>query len=290
MRNIACTIILITSLSAAAQTTTSNVPAASNTISTNVVPGLMNDNPSKVFGSVNLGYNSNLYERDAFQSKTSTTADLLVNYRLSGSNVLRAFGSATQEHSQGRESKIADGYTAWVNDGFWSRGKVATIGQQVRLAVPMSRESVKRDEKLTGVTVAPMAVINLTPVGIIGAMLIFQPAVTKNFHKYEMNRAFKTNNEYTFSQLIRAVWGFTERAYLLSDFIYRKAWSYGGTQKNDTTSYSFSVGYNFTNALSASTGITTDSTIRNFQNGSDQNIELFNQNTSSVFLGLTYVF
>ena len=137
MRKIACSIILITSLNAVAQTA-SLTSAPVNTVKTNVVPGLMNVNPSKVFGSLSVGYNSNLYERNSYKSEKNTSADLLINFRASGSNIIRAYAGGTQAQTQGREARLVDGYTAWVNDGFWTRGKITTVGQQIRLAVPMS--------------------------------------------------------------------------------------------------------------------------------------------------------
>ena len=317
MRNIAFSIILLSSLNAVAQTSSSmSLPAAPaatpaptpevvpaetqstatppssavNSIKTNVVPGLLNVDPKKFFGALSVGYNSNLYERNSSSSVASTSADAVLNYRLNKTNVVRGYVGGSQEQTQGRETRLNDGFVAWVNDGFWKRGPVATIGQQVRLIVPMSDESVKRDERITGVTVAPTFILNLTPVGLTGVMLVYQPAATKNFHKYETNRAFRTNNEFTLSHLFRGIWSFTDRAFLLSDFVYRNAWSYGGISKDPASSYSVSLGYNISDEFSISGGVSTDATIRNFENGADQNIQLFNQNTSSIFLGLTYVF
>jgi hypothetical protein len=314
MRNIACTIILLSSLNAVAQTSSSMSlpqapataapaavafpeptqqtapPTAANTIKTNVVPGLLNVNPNKFFGALSVGYNSNLYERNTNSSVASTSADAVLNYRANKSNVIRGYVGGSQEQTQGKESHLNDGFVALVNDGFWKRGPVSTIGQQVRLIVPMSRESVKRDERITGVTVAPTFVFNMTPVGLTGVMLVYQPAGTKNFHKYEVNRAYRTNNEFTLSHLFRAIWSFTDKAFFLSDFVYRNSWSYGGISKDPVSSYSVSLGYNVSDAFSLSAGVSTDATIRNFENGADQNIQLFNQKTSSIFLGLTYVF
>ncbi len=303
MRNFATFIVLSTiSLGAQAQaqqsaqkvetqtvSTTQAAPSTATTLQTNVNSGMTSNTSKQVSGFISVGYGSNLYEKSATNAESTTSADLMLNYKVSGKNLVRAYMAGSQS-SVDNKSNLKDGYVGWVNDSFWSKGDVTSVGQHVRLAVPVSRESRLRDEKLTGVTVAPIAVFNLTPVGLTGVMLAYQPAATKNFHKYQTNKAFVSNNSYTLSQLFRVMWSFTEQAYVVSDFVYRNAWSYENRRKNDVTTFSFQLGYSFLNGVSLAGGISTDSTIRNLQNANDTNADLFNKRTSSVFTGLSYAF
>lgn len=303
MRKIAAVVILTCTATGAwaqAQTTTQKVeaqsvtttqasPTSTNVLQSNALSGMSTNTRKTITGSASLGVSSNLYDRSSYDSETTTSAEGVLNYRVSGLNVARVYLAASQS-SRSQETNMKDGYVAWVNDRFWKEGEIMNVGQHLRLIAPLSRESVKRDERLTGVTVAPIATFNLTPAGLTGVMLAYQPAATKNFHKYETNRAFASNNEYTLSQLFRAIWSFTDQAYVLSDFIYRNFWSYQGTRKNDVSTYSLEVGYTFLNNVSVSLGVSTDSTIRNFENATDTNVELFNTRRSSVVTGLSYVF
>jgi hypothetical protein len=287
MRKIACSIIIISiSFYSIAQTQV----ASTNVIQSNAATTLARESNNKVFGAVSVGHSSNLYERTAVEAEASTSADLVLNYKISGPHLIRSYLAGSQRQTKGKETRLKDGYVAWVNDRFWFQNKTTTIGQHIRMIVPASKESRLRDERLTGVTVAPIAIINLTPMGLTGVMLAYQPAATKNFHKYEQNRIFQTNNEYSLNQLIRIAWNFTDTSYLMSDFIYRNSWSYGGVRKDDSSTYNIEVGRTFKGNLNWGVGVTTDATIRNFENGTDESISLFNKNKSSVYTDLTYLF
>ncbi len=277
------------SAQAVAQSSTT-ASTSSNTSQASVITGEAGATGGTFSGALIAGYSSNLIERESFENKAQMTAEALLNFRISGPNILRAYMVGTQEQTQGRESKLGDGYVGWVNDRFWHTSKILNVGQHVRLIAPLSRESRLRDERITGVTVAPIAVLNLTPVGLTGVSLFYQPAGTKNFHRYEQNRAFRSNNEYSLSQLFRALYSFTENAYLMSDFVYRNFWSYEGTRKNDLSSFSVELGYSLSSAFIIAAGMTTDSTISNFQNASDDAVEFFNQRTSTVYTEVTYAF
>jgi hypothetical protein len=287
MRKIACSIIAISmNFSVSAQTQV----ASPNVIQSNAATSLSRESNNKIFGSLSVGQSTNLYERSAIEAQASTSAELVVNYKISGPHLIRAYLGGSQMQTQGKETKLKDGYVAWVNDTFWLQNKTTIIGQHIRLIVPSSKESRLRDERLTGVTLAPIAVLNLTPLGLTGVMLAYQPAATKNFHKYQQNRAFKTNNEYTLAQLFRIAWSFTDNAYIMSDFIYRNAWSYGGIRKDDSSTYNLEIGRTFKGNLNWGVGVSTDATVRNFENGTDESISLFNKNKSSVYTDLTYLF
>lgn len=237
-----------------------------------------------------MGYSSNLYEKTESAAEAFGVAAVLVNYRVSGEHLIRGFLSGFQEQNNGQETKLNDGYIGWVNNGFWRKGKVLTIGQQIRGVFPSSKNSYRRDEKLLGVTVAPSFMFNLTPVGLRGVTLIYQPQFNKNAHRLEQNRQFQNNTSYNVNQSLALVWSITDHIYLQNSFIYAMAWSYGGVKRPDSYQFFYEAGYSFNSGMTWSLGVSNSGPIRSFENGNDQTIELFNNKTASVYTDLTFVF
>ena len=256
----------------------------------NMLTGNIGASSSKFHGSVSVGYSSNLYERDAYESESMGTYSARLDYTLKGANLLRAFVSGYQQDQQGQEHKFNDGFLAWVNNSFWRRGNIVTIGQQVRFVAPMSKESIQRDERLTGVTLAPVFIFNLTPAGLTGVTLVYLPQLTKNFHKYETNRAFNNNTEYSLSNILSLSYSFTDNWYWRNDFVYGNGWSYGGVKRDDNWQFATEIGYTFRNGVNIGGGLTNAGAIRNLEYGNDQTINLFNDRTASVYTDLSYFF
>lgn len=241
-------------------------------------------------GFASTGYNSNLQQRNSYDYEAQASADLLVNYQLSGANLLRGTLSGYQEQTQGREAKLNDSNLAWLNNGFWRKGEILTIGQQVRAVLPTSKESYRRDEKILGVTLIPSFIVNLTPTGLTGVTLSLQSQLTKNFHKYEQNRVFQGNTSFAAAQVVAVNWSITDALYLQPSFVYGQAWTYSGTKKPDNYQFATELGYSVTSEVVVALGVTNAGAIRRFEQGNDQTIELFNNRTASVYTELTYVF
>jgi hypothetical protein len=241
-------------------------------------------------GFTSVGYSSNLQERNSFEQEAFVTGDLMVNYHVQGSNLVRAFMSGYQEQNRGQESKLNDGYIGWVNNSLWKTGKILTIGQQARAIIPSSKESRVRDEKIFGATVATPFILNLTPVGFLGVTLVYQPQLTKNFHTYQQNKLNQNNPEYSINQSLSLNWSITDQIYLAPAFIYGSSWSYGGVKRDDAYQFALETGYSWASGITMDLGVTNAGAIRNFENGNDQTIQLFDNKTASVYSELLYAF
>lgn len=237
-------------------------------------------------GNFSLGYNTNLYNPDSINNESSVSGDLTVNYRVKNANLLRAYVGGYKETTDGQEWKPNDGFVGWVNNAFWTRGPKLTIGQQVRLNLPYSKESRDRDTKLLGVSVAPLAMVTLAPT----VMVIYLPQVIKNFHTYKQSRTGTGNVEYTTSHTLVGVWSVTDAIYLQPVVGYSQSWTYAGTRRDPGFSASGEIGYSFPNRLTAAVGWTNAGTFRRFENGTDQTFELFNNRTSTVYSALYWIF
>jgi hypothetical protein len=241
-------------------------------------------------GNASLGYNSDLYTRQSYTHAASLSGDLTINYRVKNANLLRATLSGYQETTQGQETKMNDSFVGWVNNGFWRSGEVLTIGQQIRLNMPYSKDSRVRDTKLVGVSVVPVFMANMAPLGIKNVMFIYQPQMIKNFHTYTINRAGTSNTEYAVNHLLVGVYSPTEKLYVQPVFVYGQGWNYSGRKKDDTYQFAFESGYSISAAATIAAGWSNTGSIRNLENGNDQTIQLFDKKTSTVYGALYYRF
>jgi hypothetical protein len=244
----------------------------------------------KIDGSIGLSYVSNFKNQNESDAEASTALETLVSYNYEGANQLRLFAGINQQQYQGRETLLDDGFIAWANDELWLDSEYTKIGQQIRLAIPLSKNSVNRDSKISGITLAPRILQKLTPIGLSGVTMTYIPSLTKNFHRYTVNRTFRTNNEYELTQLINLTLSLTDRYFISSDFLYRNVWSYQGSKKDDNYSYRLAAGSALTKELIVSAGVTTASLIQNFENGRDKNITLFDNQKSNYYVDLMYLF
>jgi hypothetical protein len=246
----------------------------------NIMQTQVNEAESSWSGFATSGYGSNLQERDSYDSESQTSASLMVNYRVHGTNLVRFGASGFKEMNHAEETKLNDSQLSWVNNGLWKQGKVFTIGQQIRSILPTSKESKDRDEKLLGVSVVPTFVVNLTPVGVTGVVLTYVPQLTKNFHKYETNRKFTGNTEYAVSHIGVIYWAINDVWYIQPQFLYSSSWSYQGTKKDDSFDFTFTLGRRVGKSLYLSAGVSNAGAIRDFEQGNDQTVELLYLPTS----------
>jgi hypothetical protein len=237
-------------------------------------------------GNFSTTLNSNLYAPESYDHQSSASADLVVNYRVRGADLLRAYIGGYKEFTQGQEWKPNDGFLAWVNNGFWTRGKKLTIGQQVRFSLPLSRESRDRDSKVTGVSLVPIFMANVAPT----IMFIYLPSVNRNFHNFQQNRLGNNNVEYSLGNLLVGIWSFSDKMYYQAVGGYNQAWSYGGTQRDPSFSFSNEIGYTLPKNFTIAAGWSNSGNIRRVEQGVDQSFEFFNRNTSTVYTALYWIF
>lgn len=237
-------------------------------------------------GNLGLGYNSNLYRPSDYDSQASVSGDLTLNYRVKNGNLIRSYVGGFKETTQGQEWRPNDGWVGWVNNAFWYRSNKVVLGQQVRFSMPLSRESRDRDTKLTGVSLVPVAIVTLSP----AVTFIYQPQLIKNFHTYQQNRAGSNNTEYAFNHTFVGSISLSDRFYFQPVLVYGDSWTYGGTRKDPIYQVAGEVGYGINNQFTVAAGWSNGGAFRRFEQGSDQTLEVFNNNTSSVYTALYWVF
>lgn len=240
----------------------------------------------KFSGNTGIGYNSNFARQRTSDSEQSISGDFTLNYRVSGSNLIRGYFGGTKEMTQGQEWLPSDGFVAWVNNAFWGRHGRVTIGQQVRVHAPFSKESRLRDTKYTGVSLIPVFLVSVTP----AVLFIYQPNASKSFHTYKVNKLGNRNAEYGLSHTAAVAWSITDQVYFQPTAIYRNSWSYGGTSRDPSYAVAGELGYSFNSGVTIAAGWTNEEAMRRFENGADTDLQAFDNNTSTFYTSLYWVF
>ena len=244
--------------------------------------------PPQFSGNFGLGYNSNLYEPSTKSNafKSSASGDLTVNYRVKDANLIRAYFGGFKEFTGAERWKANDGFVGWVNNRFWARNERYSLGQQVRLLIPYSTESRKRDSRIGGVSVVPVASVVLAPT----LTFIYQPQLIRNFHTYTVNKVNENNTQWAVNQTAVLSWSMLEKLYLQAVYVHGMAWSYRGAKKDDVFQVGGELGYSLTSALTMAAGWNNSGAVRAYENGNDQTVRVFNKNTSTVYAALYWIF
>lgn len=153
--------------------------------------------------------------------------------------------------------------------------------------IPLAKTTVKRDQLQTAISVGnsfrfepETNSANQLSSWSLGLSL----SVGQNFHNYSTDVNGRVLNQYSSNQSINGSYSYENLSFSL-EFTNKLRWSYEGTQKN-YFEHTEEVGYAFLdNRFSVSLGHTNSGSVYK-ANNSDSNIELINENDSTVYLSI----
>lgn len=118
--------------------------------------------------------------------------------------------------------------------------------------------------------------------------VIYAPRFTKNFHEFNTNANYRSNLEYSLRHRLQLGYEVTSKLSigLVSDFT--QGWTYRGTAKQ-SFAMAQEISYALSKQLSAAVSHSNEGSAKK-QGGAGSNIEMFNDHTSQLTLGLDYVF
>lgn len=172
----------------------------------------------------------------------------------------------------------------------WSHPYMITLTPFVSGVIPASQNSLKRDELKTAISTGIS--FGIVPDGIApqsdGAWS-FAIGLTagRNIHSYETDINGKILNRYSSNQTLNFSYNYKDFSFGI-EFINKSRWTYQGGVRN-AFEHSQEVGYNFNESVSFAIGHSNGGNALK-ANGVDSNLELVNENDSSVYatLGLSF--
>jgi hypothetical protein len=155
------------------------------------------------------------------------------------------------------------------------------LGYSFTAVAPVSKPSTKRDQLQTSLS----AKIKLSTApkedGFSGSVSV---SAGRNFHAYEEDINGSVLNQYSSNQTLSLGYGYDKFSISL-DYINRTRWTYQGNIKS-AFELDEELGYDINKTFNVAVGHSnTGSTLK--ANGTDSNIDFYNENSSVVYASLT---
>jgi hypothetical protein len=230
--------------------------------------------------TANLQQSSNQFNDDRGGREASTALDLIPSVELTSSITLGARSIITQEYTQGRDTKLSN---TQLNLGI--KGPKFTDKLEssflVRGVAPTSEESQKRDRYQGGAGLgATLAWTNKV------VLLAYSAIGSRNFHEYNINAEGSPNIQYSFNQELKFGVEFIPKWSFSSSYIYKNGWTYRDFARQ-TYAYSAEIGYDITKSWNVAVGTELNADVFK-PNGTDSNLKFYDENTSTVYVGVTF--
>jgi hypothetical protein len=159
------------------------------------------------------------------------------------------------------------------------------ISYSTTAVIPASKISTKKDQLQTAISGS--IGFGLTPKNGEGFSILTSISLGRNFHAYEEDINGNVLNQYSSNQALSLAYAVGDWS-LGVDYLHRTRWTYRGNIK---TAFALGqeIGYGINKNISVAMGHTNEgSTLR--PNGTDSNIDIFNENSSTIYgtLNITY--
>ena len=208
----------------------------------------------------------------------NSTNWLMFTYRMNSDYSLRAWFSFEKDLYDTYEDRLNDTRLILIKSPLKLTNKMILI-PTLAAVLPTSEDSARRQEKIAGVELSGIFVYNASDL----LSFTYLPRAVKNFHQFDTSRDDKVNIEYRVLQIASANYMLTDRFSTSASFIYINDWAYTGTQRDPSYITSFDLSYMFSPKVITTIGMNTGGSIAERQVGPDENIQLFDSNSTSYF-------
>ena len=203
-------------------------------------------------------------------------------YKLTGLLTASARIVINQDNYGQHETTISDGTASFAIKGYDFNSQLRSL-HSLSTIIPASEKSVKTD-RLKGSISASNGLaytgdyFNLT----------YKLGLARFFHEFTQNADGSPNTEYRVSHSLDLIVPINRKIYINTIGSYRMGWTYGGFARYGFI-FSGDVVYDINPKISANVGVSTNGNALK-SNGVDSNITVFDENTSSYRVGISYLY
>ncbi|MBO9665996.1 MAG: hypothetical protein J7501_04225 [Bdellovibrio sp.] len=209
-----------------------------------------------------------------------------LNMNLSKNYVLRLSGGYSQNLNDSSYDDFNDTSVSIRRSPF-ALNKTFLMGWNVGGTAPTSKDSYKRQNMMGAFNTGMNIVINPDRL-IQGLGLVAGVTLNRNFHQYETDVNGNVLNQYTSSQSLSVSYDWPVGISLSADFVHQNALSYQNNVK-EFFAFTQELGYQMSNWLALGVGHTNTGNVLK-SNGTDSNISLTDENSSTVYASATVIF
>lgn len=187
-----------------------------------------------------------------------------------------------QDNYGQHETTTSDGTIALAIKGYQISPEFRTV-HSVSTIVPVTEKSVKTDRLKGSISTSNgisyvSEYVNVT----------YKLGLVRFFHEFTQNAAGSPNIEYRVSHLLDITVPVTDKFYVNTVGAYRIGYTYNQFERYGFI-FSGDLNYDITPKMTANLGISTDGNAVK-SNGVDSNITVFDENTSSYRIGVSYLY
>lgn len=237
-------------------------------------------------GFLNVSRSSSLYDFGDGSRRDGFDYMARLNLKINDEFSVRAQGGYSQDLKYPESNDFSDTSINLQRSPF-EMGKTFLLGYRAGLGIPTSKDSHTRQNLLASVSGGLNIIVNpdrlMTGLEIAGSL-----GVGRNFHQFETALDGRVNTQQSATQSLSLSYGFESGVSVSADFMQRTTWSYQNVMRHSfEMSQDLSYQVNPTWAVSAGHS-NSGSTLR--PNGSDSNVQVFDDNNSVVYASTTVIF
>lgn len=239
--------------------------------------------------SLSANFSSNLKKVDSTEYYADSSFALSSSYNLSKIYSSSISLSIYKELTNERLSSLNDGslsFKASINKNLYSLINLSSTKASV--TVPISENSRKNTSLQTAISVSPTVIFDLSKTLVPKLSIIYIPTLKYSIHKYEVSAYGISNNKYALSNTLVFSYSYSDKISFAATNVYIRSYTYSGISQ-DSYYFDQSIGYK----VNSQVGITVGHSIGGSalaSNGTDQDIDFFDSNQSSVYSGFNYTF
>lgn len=120
--------------------------------------------------------------------------------------------------------------------------------------------------------------------------VFYTPRMRVNLHEYTTTETDRVNTQYQFTQLLGVSYSLSNKWTVTPILLFTDRWSYEGTQIDPTYLTILEMRYQIDRKRYVSFGTLTGGSLYDAQVGPDQNIEIFDENSTSIYANIGILF
>ena len=229
---------------------------------------------------------NNLYKQGSSENQLSQNHILNGRLSLPGKYMISTSLWFTKDYENERKTLMRDSIVSLIRPMGTIFGEV-NFTARGGLTLPFSKDSNTTAGLVTALRINPIFSYNASKF-IKNLSIIYRPSVVYNIHEFKTRTDLRSNSDYILSHRLTLAYGITNALWLSLDNTYMRAWTYSGNT-NDIYSLDQSLSYNFTRDFSIFGGHSVGGNALDV-NGQESDINVFDKDNSSFYLGLSYNF
>lgn len=239
--------------------------------------------------SLSTSLYSDLKESNDEDKSFYTTVSPVLSYLIDSKNILSLNVPLKKDLSSSYETTFnLDSRLTYTRQKVYE-GDYLNFSPSISYVYPTTQKSKRLQDMYAAVELNPILILDLRE-WVSNLNFRFNPRYKHSFHKYTSDRAGNTLTERNLINFLTLSYSFQEKYSASYTLLYVKSWRYDGVEKNDSYLSVSELAYTVNNKLSLSVGIETGGRLVSPEEGEEENIEIFDANTSEIYFGANYKF